>query len=272
MVDNIKDVFRVIWQYRGSGFLLVLYLVALVYLFITERDKRNRFLVCYLPLALLLIYISPVYYRIYVLGIDAVGTYYRNLWMVPIAVTVVYAGCKAINAHRRIGAVAVCAVLVLCGRFTYTAVESARAENAYHIPQYVCDLCDQMTQDIEGVEVYACVPLEMLFYARQYDASLCLIYGREAVEPVWGYYDPCYEAYELAETLDWGEVLELTRAPERGIGVATYFVVPEGRAMDSDPASHGLTMISKNNGYILYKDEVAAEHVREVLKGTLYME
>ena len=272
MVDNIKDVFRVIWQYRGSGFLLVLYLVALVYLFVTEKDKRNRFLVCYLPLTLLLIYISPVYYRIYVLGIDAVGTYYRNLWMIPIAVTVVYAGCKAIIAHRRVGAVIVCAALVLCGRFTYTAVESVRAENAYHIPQYVCDLCDMMTQDIDGVEVYACVPLEMLFYARQYDSGLCLIYGREAVEPVWGYYDPCYEAYELAETLDWNEVLELTRSPERGIGVVTYFVVPEGRAMDSDPTTHGLTEISKNNGYILYKDEVAAEHVREVLKGTLYME
>ncbi|MBR6391476.1 MAG: hypothetical protein IKS16_09075 [Lachnospiraceae bacterium] len=272
MVDNIKDVFRVIWQYRGSGFLLVLYVIALIYLFITEKDKRNRFLVCYLPLTLLLIYLSPVYYRIYVLGIDAVGTYYRNLWMIPVAVTVVYAGCRAISAHRRAGALIVAAAIALCGRFTYTAVESVRAENAYHIPQYVCDLCDEMSQDIEGVEVYACVPLEMLFYVRQYDSSICLLYGREAVEPVWGYYDRYYEAYELAETLNWDEVLELTRSPERGIGVVTYFVVPESRDMDSDPESHGLVRITNNNGYILYKDEVASEQIREVLRGTLYVE
>ena len=272
MVDNIRDVFRVIWEFRGSGFLLVLYFAALIYLFITEKNKKTRFLLCYLPLLLLLIYISPVYYRIYVLGIDAVGTYYRNLWMIPIAVTVGYAACRAISAHRMIGAVIVCAAIVLCGKFTYAASESVRAENAYHVPQYVCDLADEMTQEIEGVEVYACVPLEMLFYLRQYDTGICLLYGREAVEPVWGYYDPCYETYELAETLNWDDMLELSRSPERGIGVVTYFVVPEERVMDSDPEEHGLVRVADSEGYILYKDTVAIEHIKEVLKDTLYMQ
>ena len=41
MVDNIKDVFRVIWEFRGSGFLLVLYAAALIYLFITEKNKKT---------------------------------------------------------------------------------------------------------------------------------------------------------------------------------------------------------------------------------------
>jgi len=272
MVDNIKDVFRELWQYRGSGFLLVLYIAALIYLLIVEKNKRNRYLVCYVPLCILLIYISPVYYRIYVLGIDAVGTYYRNLWMLPMAVTVAYASCSVIYRHRRIGALVICAVIILCGKFTYSAVESVKAENAYHIPQYVCDLVDEMDQDIEGVEVYACVPLEMVFYTRQYDSSICLIYGREAVEPVWGYENEYYDAYETAEVLEWDEVLELTRAPERGIGVVTYFVVPKDRNMDSDPAEHGLTEIARSGDYILYKDTVASEYIKEVLKDTLYME
>ncbi len=272
MVDNIKDVFRVIWEFKGSGWYLALYVAALIYPFITEKNKRNRFLVCYLPILLLLIYISPVYYRIYVLGIDAVGTYYRNLWMIPIAVTVVYAACMAIKAHRYIGALIVCAALVLCGRFTYSAAASVPVENAYHIPGYVCELCDSMTQDIEGVEVYACVPLEMLFYTRQYDTSICLFYGREAVEPVWGYYDPGYEAYELADTLVWDDVLALSRDPGRGIGVVTYFVVPSDRACDSDPEEHGLKLVTSSGGYDLYKDEVAAGQIREILKDTPYMQ
>lgn len=272
MVDNIKDVFRVIWEVRGTGFLLFLYIAALIYLIVTEKNRRNRYLLVYVPLALLLIYISPVYYRIYVLGIDAVGTYYRNLWMIPVAVTCAYAGCKAISAHRYAGAVIVSAAIILCGGFSYKSGLSVRAENAYHIPGYVCELADEMTQDIEGVEVYACVPLEMLFYIRQYDSSICLLYGREAVEPVWGYYDQYYEAFELADTLDWDEVLTLTRDPSRGIGVVTYFVVPEDRAMDSAPESHGLTEVARSGGHILYKDQEAVEQIKEVLKDTLYMQ
>ena len=244
MVDNIKDVFRVIWQYRGSGFLLVLYFIALIYLFITEKDKRNRFLVCYLPLTLLLIYISPVYYRIYVLKLDSHGTYYRNLWMLPVTVTIAYAACGIMRSVSKIPkwimAVLMCTLLAVCGNFTFSGGAAAEAENAYHIPDYCIELCDAMEQDIPGVNVYACVPLEMLFYVRQYDADICLVYGRDAVEPVWGYYNEIYEAYELAEELDWDKVLGMTRDSSLGTGVVSYFAVPADRKMTADPESFGL--------------------------------
>ncbi len=232
----------------------------------------KRLVLCWLSLALLLTYLCPLYYRLYVLHLDSHGTYYRMLWLLPVTVTIGYAACRAIYVHRRVGAVIACAVLILCGSFTYASADSSRAENAYHVPQYVIDLADEMVRDVPGVNVYACVPLEMLFYLRQYDADVCLVYGREAVEPAWGYYNETYEAYELAEELDWDQVLELTRDESRGVGVATYFVVPDGRQMDSDPEDHGLELVFESGGYVLYADRVAQAFVREILAGTPYME
>ncbi|MBQ8947602.1 MAG: hypothetical protein IJ058_12455 [Lachnospiraceae bacterium] len=272
MVDNIKDVFRIMYGYMGAGFLLPLYGAALVYLFAAEKDRVRRLILCWLSLALLLIYICPVYYRIYVLKLDSHGTYYRMLWLLPVTVTVGYASCKLIGAHRRIGAAVICAILIICGSFTYTSADNTRAENAYHIPQYVIDLADHMVQDIPEVNVYACVPLEMLFYLRQYDADICLVYGREAVEPAWGYYNEMYEAFELSEVLDWNEVLRLTRDESLGVGTATYFAVASDREMNADPVEFGLEKVAESGNYILYADRVAQAHVREILKGTPYLE
>ena len=314
MIDNIKDVFRIITEYMGSGFYVILYVAALVWLFITEKDKVRRLILCYLPLTLLLIYLCPVYYRVYVLKLDSHGTYYRNLWLLPMTVTVVYAFCKVIalpglrligekggneaaatntdtaNAtaenttaantgasfsgvvFRVIAAAFVCGVLMICGKFSFGSSTSARAENLYHIPDYCIELCDLMEQDIPGVNVYACVPLEMLFYIRQYDPDINLVYGRDAAEPVWGYYNETYEAYELAEELDWEKVLKLTRDSSLGVGVVSYFVVPSDRNMSSDPELSGLEKIAESGNYILYLDTVARDQVREILKDTPYME
>lgn len=260
------------YQYMGSGIYLVLYFAALIYLAIRERSGKARFAVLYLPLAILLIYLCPVYYRLYVLHLDSHGTYYRNLWMLPITVTIAYAACRLIYEHKRIGAVLISAVLIISGSFVYTSANNSKAENAYHIPGYVMALADEMEQDIPGVNVYACVPLEMLFYLRQYDSDICLVYGREAVEPVWGYYNEIYEAYELAETLDWKDVLALTRDETLGTGVATYFVVPDDRQMNGDPEDYGLEKVTSADHYILYTDPEAKAYVREILEGTPYMD
>ena len=315
MIDNIKDVFRIITEYMGSGFYVILYVAALVWLFVREKDKVRRLILCYLPLALLLIYLCPVYYRIYVLKLDSHGTYYRNLWLLPMTVTIAYAFCKVIASpgllrfmgkkrenengtsntaaenttavntatadtvagssgmtSRVITAALMCAILMICGKFAFGAATSARAENLYHIPDYCIELCDLMEQDIPGVNVYACVPLEMLFYIRQYDPDINLVYGRDAAEPVWGYYNETYEAYELAEELDWEQVLKLTRDSSLGVGVVTYFVVPADRNMSSDPGLSGLEKIAESGNYILYMDTVARDQVREILKDTPYME
>ena len=203
--------------------------------------------------------------------LDDSGTYYRMLWLLPVTITIAYGACKAIYKHRRIGLCIVAAAIVLCGGYTYRNDGSAtitRAENAYHVPGYVIELCEEMEQVIEGVNVYACVSTELLFYIRQYDSEIHLIYGRDAVEPKWGYYNEFYEAYELAEVVDLEHLLELTR--NNGAKVCTYFVLEDGRRLSGNPEDYGLEEVARVDKYILYKDTEAVEIIKEMFKGTVY--
>lgn len=272
MIDNLRDVWNIIVQYEGAGFTLILYIASLIWLFVTEKDKRIRFSIIYLPALLLFVYICPVFYRIYVIFLDSVSTYYRVLWLIPMTVTIAYAACTVIYKHRRIGLALMIVLIVVCGRYTYSKKDPAsikKVENLYHIPGYVVELCDYMVKDIDGVDVYACVPLEMLFYVRQYDSTINLIYGREAVEPQWGYYNEYYEAFELDEVIDMEKLLDLTRNNDTG-KVCTYFVIDENRELSGEPVDFGLVEVVKVDNYILYKDTVAQEIIREMFKGTVY--
>jgi len=271
MISNLRDIWHIVVGYQGTGFMLILYAVSFIYLIITEKEKKIGLLLVYVPLLMWLIIFCPIYYRIYMGKLDDSGTYYRMLWLIPLSVTIAYAGCKAAYKHRIIGGIAVIAAILLCGRFTYTSVENKKAENAYHVPQYVIDLAEHMEEDIKDVNVYACVPLEMVFYLRQYDSRIGLIYGREAVESHWGYYNELYELFEVSESIDWQALLEKTRADEEGVRACTYFVVPEDRQMIGDPREFGLEEIYRTDGKILYRDTVAVEKIREMLKGTPYM-
>lgn len=271
MISNLKDILSIIVKYEGTGFLLIVYLLAVIYLFVAEKDKRNRLLLIYVPLIIALMIVCPIYYRLYMGYLDDAGTYYRMLWLLPISVTIAYSGCKLIYRYRRVGTVLIALVIALCGGFVYREGSSSKAENLYHIPDYIVEMCDYMEQDIEGVNIYACVPLEMLFYTRQYDADICLLYGREAAEPVWGYYNEYFELFELAEELDWNVLLPKTRDTVLGTGVVSYFVVAEDRAMLQDPVTLGLEEVHRTGGYVLYKDPVAMKEVREMLVGTPYL-
>lgn len=272
LLSNFIDILHIIIGYQGTGYLLIVYLAAVIYLFITEKESKNRILLLYIPLIIMLIILCPIYYRIYMGRLDDSGTYYRMMWLLPITATIAYAGCKAIMVHRRIGAILVAVLIALCGKFTYTAVENTRAQNLYHIPQYVIEIADNMTQDIEGVNICAIVPLEMLFYVRQYDSDINLLYGREAVEPKWGYYDEYFELFELAEVLDWNALLEKTRSTDLGTRVVSYFVVAEDRDMMTSPEDAGLEKVMSYGGYVLYRDPIAVSEVREMLVGTSYMQ
>lgn len=271
MISNLKDIWHIVVGYQGTGFMLILYAVSFIYLIISEKEKRIRLLLVYVPLLMWLIIFCPIYYRVYMGRLDDSGTYYRMLWLIPLTVTIAYAGCKAAYKHRIIGAIVVLAAILLCGRFTYTAVENKKAENAYHVPQYVVDISNHMERDLKDVNVYACVPLEMIFYLRQYDSRICLIYGREAAETHWGYYNEMYELFELSESIDWQALLEKTRDEEMGVMACTYFVVPEDKPMTGNPEDFGLEEVYRTEGRILYRDTIAVENIREILKGTPYM-
>jgi hypothetical protein len=75
--------------YIGNGLTFLLYVLAVVYLWVREKDKEKRILFLYLPLAILVLYFCPVSNLIFkrILGDEII---YRFLWLLPEILTLGY--------------------------------------------------------------------------------------------------------------------------------------------------------------------------------------
>lgn len=204
MWDTIRTLFQ---EYMGTGLIVGWYLIALLYLWFTEKDRRIRVLFLYMPLLLLFLYFNPIFARL-ICGATGDEIYYRILWLLPITVVIAYAAVSVygrLKGRKKYGFALLSAVLVtVSGSLVYASPHFHRAENLYHMPQAVVDICDAI--QVEGREVMAVFPKEMLSFVRQYTPLVCMPYGREMLVDRWGAQNPLYDAME-AEVLDMDVIL-----------------------------------------------------------------
>lgn len=246
-----------VWQdISGSGMLTALYVCALVFLFFQEKETYKRILLVYLPAFWIGILFLPITYKIIAEVIDS-ELYYRFFWMLPMTLVIAYALVQAYHlyqgAYKKLAAVGMVAVLALCGDFVYNNWRYSTAENEYHVPQSIVDICDLI--HAEGREVMAVFPTDMLQYVRQYDSTIVMPYGRNVLVPDWKINHPLCDVME-EEALD-GKVLGETAA----IYNCVYIVVEENREvtgdLSGDLALSGYELKAEMHGYhIYYNDEL----------------
>lgn len=183
--------------YNNQSFLVPLFLLALLFLWVTERDKRFRVALVYLVTALCVVFVCPLYVWVG-MKIDA-QIYYRVLWSLPMGVLVCYSVVKLMMRFRSVisrGLVFVLALLVIClnGDLVYTKTLHFKSVNAYHMPQQVIDVAEALR--LENYKPIAVLPAELLPFFRQYTADVFTPYGRNILEPGWSFSNELYDAME----------------------------------------------------------------------------
>ena len=176
-------------EYMGTGLILGWFLLSLFYLLWKEERTSHRILFVYTPIALLAVFFNP-----WISGLlkEFVGDEitYRILWLIPVTPAIAYTAVRLyheLSGRKRIWFAGICAVLIMVsGSCIYTNRHFRKAENCYHIPQTVVDICDAI--EVEGREVMAAFPMEMVQYVRQYSPVICMPYGREQLVNSWGYH------------------------------------------------------------------------------------
>ena len=173
-------------NYGGTGFLLLLYVIALGYLLICEKNKYVRSIFVYAPMLLIFGFLFPVSRKLYVAVLNEGNTYYRVLWLLPVSITLAYTGCSVIyrlgkrfekNARwiSYAGALVGVAVIMLAGEYVYNSPHISKAENAYHLPQEVIDICDTIEANEGEISYnYATFPGDLVYYVRQYRTDIGL--------------------------------------------------------------------------------------------------
>lgn len=251
-------------NYVGGKYIIILFLLALLYLLLTEKNKRRRAMFVYMPISVLLLFFFPITRKVFVRLMGEGDTYYRILWLVPMGIVTAYGGVKCAAWlcekkgvwMKRLSLAAMAVAIVVCGKYVYASQYMSKAENAYHLPQKVIDICDVIAPEEGEERIWAVFPTDLVYFVRQYDTDIQMLYGREMVEPKWQYAEPVHTIMNHPTTIDVEELLKLTR--ER---YCTYLVFPNNKGVTEDPANFGLELLDTIEGYPIYYDPIAAEMI-----------
>lgn len=242
----ITNLFR---EFMGTGLIMGWYLLTLVYLWFAEKDRRRRVLLLYMPLVLLFLYFNPLFARL-VYGLLEDGIYYRILWLMPVTVVIAYGAVSLygrLKGRKKYFFALLSAVLVmLSGSCIYASPHFHKAENLYHMPQAVVEICDAI--QVEGREVMAVFPKEMLSFVRQYTPFVCMPYGREMLVEGWHEDNPLYNAME-ADVLDMNVILPLAKSYS-----SHFVIVPGEKETIGNVEDYGFVPVDHIDGYVIYQD------------------
>jgi len=233
--------------YHQNHFLAGIYLFALLYLWLAEKDKRRRAVFVYAPTLLLLLFFCPLFRKVFVRLMEDSETYYRLLWLLQMSIVSAYGLIRLMGKHRRTGLLVVCLAIAACGDYVYDSGNISRAENAYHLPQETIAIVD-MIEPEEG-RITVLVPADLIYYVRQYSTDIELPYGREMLIERWDYYDAMYEAMEKAEVIDTPVFVELARTYP-----CAYVILKEDREVKEPLTDYGYSVYGQVGEFVIYKD------------------
>lgn len=239
-------------EYMGTGLILIWFLLSLIYLFLKEERKPVRILFLYVPLILLLLFFNPLFAR--VMGIylgDEI--YYRILWLLPVTPVLAYTALQISlglkGKKRMLFTVGAVLLTVVSGGYIYQNPFFSKAQNLYHVPDSVVHICDAI--EIEGREVTAVFPLDMVQYVRQYSPVICMPYGREILVESWNEWATQNELCDAmeAEVIKASEVGKYAREQH-----CVYIVIPETKEILGNFEETGYREFARMDGYVIYKD------------------
>lgn len=245
----------VISQYKGyigTGMTAGLFLTALLWLFVTEKNRNTRIVFIYTPLVVLALFFCPLFAKI-VRVFTGEEIYYRILWLIPLVPVLAYAAVKLMlqcaGKKRIFVGAALGGIIILSGSFVYESPYFSKAENSYHVPEAAVKICDAIV--VEGEWVKAAFPEELLQSVRQYSPWVNMPYGREMLISRWAVWGFQSELYDLLheETLDVKRIAELAR--EQG---CDYIVFADGKKMSGRFEDYGFALFDVLGGYAVYAD------------------
>lgn len=233
-------------KFAGTGLILILFVAAVIYLLLCEKRKSRKIMLVYVPTIVLLLFFNPLFFKLFY-SLVGEEIYFRIIWLLPITIVIGYAVvhiAERLQGKMRIGFCCVAILmLMLSGKLVYSSLLYSPAENEYHVPDEVVEICDLI--EVEGREVMAAFPEEFLLYVRQYSTLVCMPYGR-GLE--LGYYDE-FSYLMLQDEIDVARMAELAKST-----LCHYVIIHESKTLLGNMSDYDYEIFGEVNGYVIYRD------------------
>ncbi len=206
-----------------DGQYLMLFMVALLLLWILEDPKKKEFR--QFGLVMLLVLLFPITAKLLLVYQTAFYTY-EDLWeLLPVTalisyglVTCFYKMIKALSMENvrwkavtsgikeKIREIVVSIVLIiilfLCGTLTLGKSMSPQVYSAERIPKQVTEVLDSIALSEEG-QFVVLAPDEIMTWARAYNGNILLPYGRDLIEPQLSAFTYDYYGEDTWQLHEW---------------------------------------------------------------------
>jgi hypothetical protein len=240
----------------------LLLLISSIYLIVKESDVRKKIIFGVMPFVVVAGFLFPITKKLYVkaFGIENANTYYRILWIIPMYVTIAYAFTKFIaslnSTVKKCVAVGVAVVgIIITGSCVYANEHVFMAENIYHLPQNVIDICDRIKPTEDEGTVRAAFTPELVYFVRQYDPNILMPYGRDYVDH--DYYTGVFKVMK-EEEIETQELLYYTR-----VDLDRYIILPVDKKLDEDITMYDAKLVGTIDGYNIFEDILISENREE---------
>lgn len=258
----MREIFLSIWEdivlYNNQRYLIPIFLIALLLLWVLERNKSVRSVYVYAVTALILVFLCPLYARLAFLVDEEI--YYRVWWIIPFGTIICYSFVKVMFLTKNIWKRAVILLLAVViivwnGKLVYTNSMHFKSANAYHLPEFVINVGDYVTSEYKYPSVIFTV--ELLPFIRQYKSGIMTPFTRFYFGELGEMEDPLYLALK-------GEVYDIeTIANSAKQSASLYVVLSSYKQKDEDILQYGYELVFETDGYEIYRDIAVYRDLKE---------
>lgn len=178
--DNIKVLFE--YFFKNVMFSLILFCICVIYIFITEKNKKVKDLFVWYILGVILIVWNPLV--TYFLGkFINFSSMYRLYYTIPMYPIIAYSFTKLVSNFKKtwlklIGMIAVCSIVIIFGRNVYDDWALQKYGNLYKLPDETVFVAEVIYRDDKYKDKKAIVPYGMSSQIQQIYSSIDLVYTR----------------------------------------------------------------------------------------------
>lgn len=243
--ENIEIIKNTFLEYKGTGMYIVLFCIAILYIFLKEKNKNNKAFFVYFPIAILLITLNPLFNKI-ISPIFKESTYWRVYWMIPLIIEIAYASVLFINEQKEknekiISIIGIITLIVISGKYTYTEENFFKTGNLYKLPDESVRIA-QIIGSNESDYKKALVSESIVAYIRQIDANIELAYKREPQG---------YENNKFVLAMLQGDSQQIAKLAIEND--CNYVVLKKAIPLTLDMSYFNFSVLDMTENYIIYK-------------------
>lgn len=181
-IEFFKDLSVVEW---GGYAYQTLFFIGMIIIFILEKEKKQRNLLIWYPLTILIFIYNPATLFICrkIFGEADLTAYYCRLFLIlPISFIIVKGFVILLERCenkmvKMLMTFMIALIIILSGHSVYSEQWYIKAQNINKVPDDVLQICSLVSEEDKNIKIM--VPNELTPYIRQIDASIQMPYGRD---------------------------------------------------------------------------------------------